>query len=68
MIGKLILPSFCSGRSATRNMSHINPLNLKTPGFKRHSIFMSFNPEDKLLGVNKGLPSNLWARSIFSLD
>ena len=38
--GKLISPSRCSGRSATRISSQVFPSKRKTPGLSRHSIFM----------------------------
>jgi len=44
--GKLTLSFYCNGRSATLSKSHILLLNLKTPGFRRHSII---NPS--LLGL-----------------
>ena len=40
MMGKEVLPGFCSGRSATRSRSQVLSWKRKTPGFSRHSTFI----------------------------
>src|ERR1035437_2014619 len=62
-MGKDVLPGFCSGRSATRKSSQVRSLNLKTPGFSRHSTFIRSMLGRMSLGLSMGFSAKRFAMS-----
>src|SRR5664280_1306970 len=62
-MGKDVLPGFCSGRSATRKSSQVRSLNLKTPGFSRHSTFIPSMLGRMSPGLSMGFSAKRFAMS-----
>lgn len=63
-IGKLMTPSFCTGRSATLSTSHVFPFMRNTPGLRRQVISMLGMQGFKSCGLISGLWLLLLAISI----